>query len=210
MIHDLTLRWVVSALFTLSAAECGIAIVTQRRPWTLVLGHGLHFAMAVAMAVMAWPRGARIPATGPAVFFLLAAVWFVTMAVVASGPPALRSLRGYHGLMMLATAWMYAIMSDHLLPVRSSIQQPTQPDMAMPAQDMAGMNMPTSGASSLWFSAVNWIGMVGFAVAAVFWTYRYSMERRHHATRSRSLGTLGQAIMAAGMAIMFRAALSQV
>lgn len=74
MIHDLMLRWVVTGLFVLTAAECGLAIIAKRRPWTLIVNHGLHFAMAVAMAVMAWPWGARVPTTGPAVFFLLAAV----------------------------------------------------------------------------------------------------------------------------------------
>lgn len=55
MIHDLMLRWVVTGLFVLTAAECGLAIIAKRRPWTLIVNHGLHFAMAVAMAVMAWP-----------------------------------------------------------------------------------------------------------------------------------------------------------
>lgn len=61
MIHDLMLRWVVTGLFVLTAAECGLAIIAKRRPWTLIVNHGLHFAMAVAMAVMAWPwaRGFR-------------------------------------------------------------------------------------------------------------------------------------------------------
>lgn len=68
MIHDLMLRWVVTGLFVLTAAECGLAIIAKRRPWTLIVNHGLHFAMAVAMAVMAWPWGARVPTTGPAVF----------------------------------------------------------------------------------------------------------------------------------------------
>lgn len=81
MIHDLMLRWVVTGLFVLTAAECGLAIIAKRRPWTLIVNHGLHFAMAVAMAVMAWPWGARVPTTGPAVFFLLAAVWFGATAV---------------------------------------------------------------------------------------------------------------------------------
>ncbi|MEQ0607496.1 DUF5134 domain-containing protein, partial [Mycobacterium tuberculosis] len=109
MIHDLMLRWVVTGLFVLTAAECGLAIIAKRRPWTLIVNHGLHFAMAVAMAVMAWPWGARVPTTGPAVFFLLAAVWFGATAVVAVRGTATRGLYGYHGLMMLATAWILAI-----------------------------------------------------------------------------------------------------
>lgn len=37
MIHDLMLRWVVSGLFVPAAAECGLAVVTKRRP-------GLHWS----------------------------------------------------------------------------------------------------------------------------------------------------------------------
>lgn len=133
MIHDLMLRWVVTGLFVLTAAECGLAIIAKRRPWTLIVNHGLHFAMAVAMAVMAWPWGARVPTTGPAVFFLLAAVWFGATAVVAV--------------------------------TRYS------------------------------------------AAAAVFWACRFVMERRQEATQSRLPGSIGQAMMAAGMAMLFFAML---
>lgn len=210
MIHDLMLRWVVTGLFVPTAAECGLAVVTKRRPWTTVVSHGLHVIMAVAMAAMAWSWSARLPTTGPAVFFLLAAVWFVTMAVVAARTTAPRVLCGYHGLMMLATAWMYASMNGHLLPVQSSTRHATQPGKSMPGTDMAAMNMPASGGSPIAFSAVNWFGTVGFAAAAVFWTCRYSIERKHEAARSGPLGSLGQAMMAAGMAILFSAELFRI
>ncbi|MGH3634758.1 DUF5134 domain-containing protein [Mycobacterium sp.] len=174
MIHDLLLRWIVTGLFVLSAAESGLAIITERRPWTLILSRGLHFIMAVAMALMAWPWSMQFPTRGPAVFFLLAALVFVAMAVFAARTTALRGVHGYHGLMMLATAWMYAIMDGHLLAVRSSTGSP------------------------IWFSAVNWFGTVGFAVATVCWTYR------------RSPGDLSQAMMAAGMSIFFLATLFRI
>lgn len=56
MIHDLMLRWVVTGLFVLTAAECGLAIIAKRRPWTLIVNHGLHFAMATRA-----PHGQRRP-----------------------------------------------------------------------------------------------------------------------------------------------------
>lgn len=206
MIHDLILRWLVTVLFALSAAECGLAIITQRRPWTVVVSHGLHFVMAAAMAAMAWPWGARLPTTGPVLFFLLAAGWFVTLAVVVTRTTASRMVSGYHGLMMLATAWMYAIMDDDLLPVRA----PTPLGSSMPGMDMASMTTPASGGSPAWFSAVNWVGTVGFAGAAVFWVYRTVRERRSQAMRLRSLGDLGQVMMAGGMAVLFLATLFQI
>jgi hypothetical protein len=203
MIHDIVLRWVVIGLFTLVAIEYGVAVVTKRRPWTSVVNHALHLVMAVAMVVMAWPWGERLPATGPAVFFLLAGLSFVAMAAFAVHTKTLRVLYAYHGVMMLATAWMYAIMDSRLMPARSS----AQPDMSMPGMDMPSMNMPASNESPAWFSVVGWIGLVGFAIAAAFWTYRYVLDLRRKTAPRRSLGDLGQAMMAAGMAIFFAAML---
>jgi hypothetical protein len=206
MIHDLVLRWVVTGLFALSAAECGLAIATGRRSWVLILNQGLHFVMAVAMVAMAWSRDARFPTTGPAGFFLLAALVFMTVAVFAVRTTAQRGLYGYHGLMMLATAWMFAVMNGHLLPTGSN----TQPDTATPGMDMTAMNMPATSGTPIWFSAVNWFGAVGFAVAAVCWGYRYVVGRRHEAARLASLGSVAQTMMAAGMTIFFIAMLFRV
>jgi Domain of unknown function (DUF5134) len=224
MIHDLVLRWVVTGLFVLSAAECGFAIITHRRPWTSVLNNGLHFAMAVAMVVMAWPWSAQLPTTGPAIFFLLAALWFVSIAVAAAHKTAHRGLYGYHGLMMLATAWMYAIMNGDLLPLRtksdmsmpemprSTTSMPPSGGMSMPPSSAmtmppGGMNMPASSGPPVWFTAVGWIGTLSFAAAAVFWTYWCFIERRREEAWHRSLASLCQAMMAAGTTIFFLATL---
>jgi Domain of unknown function (DUF5134) len=205
MIHDIVLRWVVIGLFALAAVEYGVAVVTKPRPWTSAVNHALHFVMAVAMVVMAWPWSAKLPTTGPAVFFLLAAVMFAAMAIFAIRTTSRRELYAYHGLMMLATAWMYVVMDDHLMPAGSS----AQPAMSMPGMKMPAMSMPASN-SATWFSAVDWFGVVGFALAAVFWTYRYVLDRRRKTAPRRSLGDLGQAMMAAGMAVFFVATLFRV
>jgi len=206
MIHDLALRWVVIGLFALTAVEYGVAVITKPRPWTSAVNHALHVVMAVAMVVMAWPWRAQLPTTEPAVFFLLAAVTFAAMAIFAVRTTTRRELYFYHGLMMLATAWMYAIMDSRLMPAGSS----TQLDMSMPGMDMSAMSMPSTHESPVWFGIVGWIGAVGFAVAAVFWTYRYVLDRRRKTTPRRSLGDLGQAMMAAGMAIFFLATLFRI
>jgi Domain of unknown function (DUF5134) len=202
MIHDIVLRWVVIGLFALTAVEYGVAVITKPRPWTSAVNHALHVVMAVAMVVMAWPWSTQLPTTGPAVFFLLAAGTFAAMAIFAIRTTSRRELYFYHGLMMLATAWMYVIMDSHLMPAGSS----TQPDMSMPGMDVSAMNMPARN-SATWSSAVGWFGAVGFTAAAIFWTYRYVLDRRRKTAPRRSLGDLGQAMMAAGMAIFFLATL---
>jgi hypothetical protein len=186
MIHDIVLRWVVIGLFAVTAVGYAVAVVTKPRPWTSAVDHALHVVMAVAMVVMAWPWSTQLPTTGPAVFFLLAAVTFAAMAIFAIRTTSRRALYFYHGLMMLATTWMYAIMDSHLMPAGSS----TQPDMSMPGMDMSSMNMPATHESPAWFSVVGWIGAVGFAVAAVFWTYRYVLDRRRKTAPRLSLGDL--------------------
>jgi hypothetical protein len=202
MIHDIVLRWVVTGLFALTAVEFGLAVVTKPRTWTSAVNHALHFVMAVAMVVMAWPWSTQLPTTGPAVFFLLAAGSFAAMAIFAIRTTTRRELYFYHSVMMLATAWMYAIMDSHLMPTQSS----AQPEMSMPGMVMSAMKMPASN-SATWSGAVGWFGAVGFTAAAIFWTHRYVLDRRRKPAPRRSLGDLGQAMMAAGMAIFFLATL---
>jgi hypothetical protein len=198
MIDDLLLRWVVTALFVASAAEWAFAIATQRRVWTAIVRYGLHFAMSVAMAMMAWPWGPQLPTVESAVFFLSAAVWFVVgTAFLSERTVAKRIEYGYHALMMLAMAWMFAVMNGHLLPG----QQVEHP--------MPGMEMPISGGTPGWITAVNWFWFAGLVVATVFWGYRFAAERSHGATRRWWLDSAGQASMAAGMAIAFGAMLFQ-
>lgn len=218
MIADLTLRWVVTLLFVVSAAECLITLVVVRHHRAAAIGHGLHLLMAVAMAVMAWPRGAALPTTGPMVVFLAATAWFVAVAALVATTAAGRLVNTYHAVMMLAMAWMYAAMNGSILPGHSVAH--TGGDGAAgqaghaghaghgggggpqaPAADMAGSTVVSEPA---YISAVNWFWTVGFAVAALFWVYRYFATRRGGSMMTLAhFGTLCQAAMAAGMAIMF-------
>ena len=58
MIQDIALRWCVTVLFLFSAAVCVRGMVTGRHSPRGAVSHALHAIMAIAMAVMAWPRGA--------------------------------------------------------------------------------------------------------------------------------------------------------
>jgi hypothetical protein len=211
VIQDLTLRWVVTLLFVLSAAECMYAIATGHRRWPSVVSYSLHAIMAVAMAVMAWPWGADLPTVGPMVFFLIATVWFV--AIAPSGAAAgHRIVTVYHALMMLAMAWMYAVMNGRLLPGQSSgsASGATAHHGGHAGMDMSGMGTAHHAASSgpgypAWIATLNWVCAIGFAIAAVFWLYRYLGARISNSSGDPvlHLGMLSQAMMAAGMAIMF-------
>lgn len=204
MISDLFLRWIVTALFVLSALECGYAIVIGHRAWKHVVGHLLHFVMAVAMAVMAWPRGAALPTFAPMVFFGLATVWFLAIAFTTAQR---RAVAGYHAFMMLAMTWMYAVMNGGLLPGQTTSGHHHAQAAATP-MDMPGMDMSAGAGASAdpgypgWIDALNWLCTVVFAIAAAWWLYRYFAERQADPA-SRHIGIVCQAMMAAGMAVMF-------
>lgn len=210
MIHDLALRWLVTVLFALGAAGCALAIAAGgRRVWTSVVGQLLHIVMAVAMAVMVWPSGAALPTTAPMVFFLLAAAWFVVVALTSAGAGH-RLVNVYHALMMLATSWMYAVMNVHVLPGQDGgAHQPSTAATTMPGMDMPGMNMGAMNTSSHpagppgWFTAVDWFWTIGFVLAALWWAYRYFAPRHGTRPADPDFGIACQAMMATGMAIMF-------
>jgi hypothetical protein len=199
MIQDLALRWVVTALFVLTAAQIVYAIAVGHLKGPHVVGHLLHLTMSVAMAVMAWPRGAALTSTGhavgPAGFFLLAAGWFVAVTIAGSGP---RVVNGYSTLMMVAMAWMYALMGGMTGTGADGMD-------GMDGMDMAGMSPPTHGSHPAWVGAVNWLWTVFFAAAALCWISRYVSLRKAGppASEHRSLDAGWQAMMATGMAVMF-------
>ncbi|WP_445169699.1 DUF5134 domain-containing protein [Mycolicibacterium sp. Dal123E01] len=217
MIQDLALRWFVTILFVLSAAECLSTLAGGNRRWTNVTSQLLHVVMAVAMAVMAWPWGAALPTVAPMVFFLLATGWFVGLTVSPLGAGH-RIAGAYHALMMLAMAWMYAVMNGRLLPGQATYV----PDVAATpagsgAGGHAGMNMPgmdmsgsaavadsSGGGYPTYIATLNWVCTLLFAVATVYWLYRYLAVRMDRSvTAEQSLGAMCQSMMAAGMAIMF-------
>jgi hypothetical protein len=180
VIQDLFLRWIVTTLFVISAAECVHGIFSGRLSWTVVVGKSLHALMAIAMAVMAWPSGADLPTTGPLLFFLSATVWFV---VITLGHPKHRHANLYHAMMMLAMAWMYTTMSG------------------MPAMTAAHGAIGTPS----FITGLNWLFTIGFAVAGGWWLWWLFVRRRSKPVPSggAQVGIAAQAVMAAGTAIMF-------
>ncbi len=217
MIHDLALRWFVTLLFLFSAGVCISAIVRNRHSPANLVSHSLHAIMAIAMAVMAWPRGAELPTRAPMIFFAAAAIWFLAVTVKSAGH---RVANLYHTLMMLAMAWMYAAMGG--LPLR---RQEEPASATMPGMDMAGMpgmdgsaghaghaghgghaaGVSSAGEPATWVGTLNWVCTIGFAAAAAFWFYRLVTARVQPSSdgSDSTVGILCQLAMAAGMAIMF-------
>lgn len=208
MIADLALRWVVTVLFALSAVECTYALAGSRGRPGAAVSQLLHLAMAVAMMVMAWPRGAELPTLAPMLFFLAAAVWFVA-GLLRSGTTHDRLVDGYHAAMMLAMAWMYAVMNGNVLARHTETVAVGSHDMQ--AMHMAGHHGGTAMAMEqvsvqppVWIPAINWLLTIGFVIAAAVWLYHYFAARQQSETPAFShFGTLCRAMMAAGMAIMF-------
>ena len=216
MIQDLELRWVVTLLFVFSAAVCVQAMAAHRHSVSTVISYSLHAVMAIAMAVMAWPRGAELAARAPMLFFAAAAVWFAVLTLRTTDH---RAGNAYHTLMMAAMAWMYAAMGGIPLQKAGSSGDAAMAGMDMP--DMPGMNAGSGHAGhagppghaagqsgtepATWIAALNWSCTIGFTVAAVFWLYRFITARlKPSGDGSRQgLGILCQLTMAAGMAVMF-------
>lgn len=217
MISDLALRWVVTLLFLFSAGVCISAIAKNRHSRENLVSHSLHAIMAMAMAVMAWPRGAELPTRAPMIFFLIAAVWFAVLTLRTVGH---RAANTYHTLMMLAMSWMYAAMGG--LPLR---REETKASADMAGMDMAGMSgvdgsaghaghaghggasagMASGAEPATWFDGLNWLCTIGFAAAAMYWFFRFVTARVQPGADDApsSVGILCQLAMAAGMAIMF-------
>ncbi len=198
MIQDPALRWAVTTVFGLCVVAFVVAMAGSRRRRIDVVGQALHVLMAAAMAVMAWPGGAKLPTTPPMVFFLGAAAWFLVLALGPAGAGH-RVINAYHSVMMAAMAWMYALMNGHLLPGRPAHHLDSMPGMP----DMQAATAREGGPA--WLAAVNWAVTIGFALASVAWAARYATRRHRDSTdcADRRSVIAGQAMMAAGMALMF-------
>jgi len=205
MIQDVTLRWVVTVLFVVSAGVYTQAMVVNRQSGADVIGNSLHAIMAVAMAVMAWPRGAELPTRAPMIFFLAAALWFAVITVRSAGH---RVANGYHVLMMLAMSWMYAAMGGLKLRSGESDSMSGMPGMEKSSGHAGHAGHSGAGghggSESLdWVGTLNWICAISFGVATVFWLYRLITARLQPSEPHETVGILCQLAMAAGMAIMF-------
>lgn len=229
MITDELLRWAVTILFALAAAQCAYLMIVRSMPLQAYVGHALHLIMSVAMLLMAWPFSSDWPTVGPMWFFVGAAAWFVISlllpnssrpaadcgCVPMTSTPAGRAAAIYHAVMMGAMAWMYAVMNGGLLPGHAAAAPMALAlgpgETVILAHEHGGGDMPSmdmSGHSTqpTYVDPVNWLLAIGFAIAAAVWLYLYFDRRRTPGAPDDVLsfvGDLCQVFMATGMSIMF-------
>jgi hypothetical protein len=213
VINATGLRWILTLLFVLPTLYALWLAATPGRSALSRVGHLLHAVMGAAMAVMTWPWGMNLPVTWQVVLFSAGAVWFAATAAV--GSPATDSLRARlfasvpHVVMMLAMAWMAAVMDGSAMSSGGS---------GAGQQDMAGMDMsgPESlGTMSLTGAGQQWTaGLLALVLTALglLWLAQ-AFDRGRVATPSArgpavALGGTAadpacHAAMAVGMAVMF-------
>ncbi|MEK8173958.1 DUF5134 domain-containing protein [Streptomyces sp. M19] len=93
MIAATGLRWILTLAFAGLAGYAAWRAVAAAR-WPARVSHLLHALMAVAMAVMAWPRGMDLPAAPQTALFACAALWYPLAAVAAGSRAAARRAAG--------------------------------------------------------------------------------------------------------------------
>lgn len=212
LVEDVLLRWVVTVLFGLGAIDSITALIRRRGDRHYEIAHSLFLVMAVAMIVMAWPIGLRLPGVPPLVFFAGATV---VLAVIAARTLMARRFYVYASLTMGSMVWMYAVMSRHSLA--SSGADGPSASHHLGADDavaeMASMHGATS--SPGWMSPLNLLIVLAFLVATLVCTGKFVAAmwaapriRRSQAvsfTRrwQREIGWLCHGCMAAAMGIMF-------
>jgi hypothetical protein len=207
LMSDLTLRWIVTALFGVSIATYAYILVAQRRRWTSTVSHLLHLTMSAAMILMAWRVGMHLlPTVGPMIFFLLAGAWFMGAAGRMSWASSHRLTNYYYAVMMAAMAWMYASMNG-VLPGHTGHTLSGPSANSMSPSEMLAQDMSPTEPGPGWITHVNWIATLSFAAVAMYWPCRYLAERRTNPTLpAAQLGhvqMLAQAFSAAGTALMF-------
>ncbi|WP_327436516.1 DUF5134 domain-containing protein (plasmid) [Streptomyces sp. NBC_01201] len=213
MINATGLRWILTVLFVLPALYALWLAVTPDRSVPSRVGHLLHSVMGAAMAAMAWPWGMDLPITPQVVLFSAGAVWFAATAAFRS--PATDPLRARllasvpHVVMMLAMAWMAAVMNGSAMSSGGS--GAGHHDMA--GMDMSGPDalgtMSLTGAGEQWTAALLALALT---VLGLLWLAQ-AFDRGRVVTPS-ARGTVVPAddaaaepachsAMAVGMAVMF-------
>lgn len=114
MVESLLLRWILTALFALTAAWCGYRIAAPVGGWRDRISSAAHVAMSLLMIAMAWPWGMAVPMLPQIALFTIAAAWFLVLTAlrVPCGHlrRAARLAHAHHAATSAAMVWMVATM----------------------------------------------------------------------------------------------------
>ncbi|MFI5593218.1 DUF5134 domain-containing protein [Amycolatopsis sp. NPDC051758] len=193
------LRWIVTAVFVLTGAFCAYRCLRQGTAAERT-GDVLHVVMCGAMVAMAWPATMSVARWPQTVFFAVAAVWFVGVAVTGASHAdhGGRRVAVYHVVMMAAMAWMVFVMPRAMGGM-------TGPGATMDMPGHPGMAMPMSGAAGSTPADVTTVALVlvvVFVVAGLVFLARAIDEARASRPPLRSLGSGTDGVMALGMGLM--------
>ncbi|WP_243790061.1 DUF5134 domain-containing protein [Saccharopolyspora gloriosae] len=114
MVESLLLSWILTVLFTATAAWCAFSATRPALRPSDRLSSVSHLVMSLLMIAMTWPWGMSVPATPQVVLFSVATVWFVALTALrvpcahGYGSPRLAHL--HHAVMSAAMVWMVAMM----------------------------------------------------------------------------------------------------
>ncbi|MFD7711991.1 DUF5134 domain-containing protein [Streptomyces sp. NPDC059786] len=213
MINATGLRWILTVLFVLPTLYALWLAMTPGRTVPGRVGHLLHAVMGAAMAAMAWPWGMDLPVAWQVVLFSVGAVWFAATAAFRSpvtDPLRTRLLVAVpHVVMMLAMAWMAAVMGGSAMSSGGS----GGGHHDMEGMDMSGTDavstMSLTGAGQQWTAASLAVALTAFGL---LWLSQAFERGRVAPASTRGTAVLVQdaaaepachGAMAVGMAVMF-------
>ncbi|MEU2227802.1 DUF5134 domain-containing protein [Streptomyces sp. NPDC018347] len=206
MINPTGLRWVLTALFVLPALYALWLAAAPGRALPGRVSHVLHAAMGVAMAAMVWPWGMDLPADPQVIVFSAGALWFAATPWFRSPgtePRRARFLAAVpHVVMMLAMAWMAAVMDGAATASGGHGGGHDMPGMDMSGPDAVGA-MSLTGTGQQWTAALL---AVFLTAVGLLWLSRAFDRGRVAASPKRDDGAAEpacHAAMAVGMAVMF-------
>src|SRR6185503_18626957 len=136
-------------------------LAAQHGSWSCRISTLLHLVMSVAMIVMAWSAGTQLPTNEPVVFFGIAAIWFVAVAVTDASGARPRLTNAYHAVMMTAMAWMFAVIHTGPLTSRSGHSHHHEAHASgmhtSSTIDASSMGLSPHISEPAWVTTINWI-----------------------------------------------------
>lgn len=185
MIALVSLRWALTVPFT-GAGVFHLVRNLRPQPAEHRISEALHFTMCVAMIVMVWPWGARMPPAIWVTVFTLSTGWFVASAAWS---PGRRLGPSFSAATAVAMVWM-----------RVSMPAQAAPGHGRSAMAMPGMSHSPTG-NTAWMSAGLGLAMVAIAAWWVGRGMRLTVPAASAEPDAPNWPALCHGLMSAGMGL---------